>query len=70
MSRGWNAVPLVVLILAVAQHSYLGLRVVVEDYLHDPLARIGLLLLLGFVHVLVAAAAVFAVLEVAFGALA
>ena len=32
MSRGWNAVPLIAFILAVAQHSYLGLRVVVEDY--------------------------------------
>ena len=67
MSRGWNAVPLVGLILAAARHSYLGLRVVVEDYVHGPALRIGTLLLLGFAHMLVAAAAVFAVLDVAFG---
>lgn len=70
MSSGWNAVPLIVLILVVAQHSYLGLRVVVEDYVHDPGTRIGILLLLRFAHLLMAAAGVFAVFEVPFGVLA
>jgi succinate dehydrogenase / fumarate reductase, membrane anchor subunit len=70
MSRGWNAVPLGALILVVAQHSYLGLRVVVEDYVHNPGARIAILLLLQFLHVLVAAGTVFAVFKVALGALA
>ena len=67
MGHGWNAVPLVGLILAAARHSYLGLRVVVEDYVHAPALRIGTLLLLSFAHMLVAAAAVFSVLDVAFG---
>lgn len=67
MSRGWNAVPLIVLILVAAQHSYLGLGVVLEDYLHHPGTRIGILLLLRFVHVFAAVGAVFAVLDVAFG---
>lgn len=70
MSRGWNTVPLVALILVAAQHSYLGLRVVVEDYVHNPDRRIAILLLLRFVHTLVAAAAVIAVFEVAFGGVA
>jgi succinate dehydrogenase / fumarate reductase membrane anchor subunit len=67
MSRGWNTVPLVALILVAAQHSYLGLRVVVEDYVHHPARRIATLLLLRFAHVLIAAAGVFGVFEVAFG---
>ena len=67
MGHGWNILPLVALILAVAQHSYLGLRVVVEDYVHHPARRIATLLLLRFAHMLVAAAGVFGVFEVAFG---
>ena len=67
MNHGWNAVLLVVLILVIAQHSYLGVRVVVEDYVHPPGARIATLLVLQFAHVLIASAGVFAILKVAFG---
>jgi succinate dehydrogenase / fumarate reductase membrane anchor subunit len=67
MRHGWNVVLLIALILVVAQHSYLGLRVVVEDYVHHPARRIATLLLLRFAHVLIAAAGVFGVFEVAFG---
>lgn len=67
MSHGWNVVLLVALILAVAQHSYLGLRVVVEDYVHHPARRIATLLLFRFAHMLIAAAGVFGVFAVAFG---
>lgn len=64
--NGWNAVPLVALILAATQLSYLGLSVVVQDYMHDPDKRIATLLVLRFVHMLLAAAGVFAVFEAAF----
>jgi succinate dehydrogenase / fumarate reductase membrane anchor subunit len=67
MNHGWNAVLLVALVLAIAQHSYLGVRVVVEDYVHPPGARIVALLVLQFAHVLIAAAGVFAVLKIALG---
>ena len=70
MSSGWNAVPLIVLMLVVSQHSYLGLRVVVEDYVHEPGTRIGILYFLRFAHLVVTAAGVFAVFEVLFGVLA
>jgi succinate dehydrogenase / fumarate reductase membrane anchor subunit len=70
MNHTWNAVLLVALVLVVAQHSYLGVRVVVEDYVHHPGARILTLLAFQFAHVLIAAAGVFAVLKVAFGAYA
>ena len=70
MSRGWNALLLIAFIIVVAHHSYLGLCVVLEDYVHDAGARIGVLLLLRFAHVLMAAAAVFAVLDAVFGVIA
>jgi succinate dehydrogenase / fumarate reductase membrane anchor subunit len=50
-----------------AWHSQLGVRVVVEDYVHGNGVRTLTLVLLTFVHVLAAAAGVFAVLRVAFG---
>jgi succinate dehydrogenase / fumarate reductase membrane anchor subunit len=67
ISRSWNAVLLVSLVLLVARHSYLGVRVVVEDYIRPPGARIVTLLLFNFAHVIIAAAGVFAILKVAFG---
>ena len=67
MGRGWHAAGLSALILAAAQHNYLGLRVVSEDYVHNVNARIAILLLLRFALTLLAAAGVFAVLEGAFG---
>jgi succinate dehydrogenase / fumarate reductase membrane anchor subunit len=40
----------------------------VEDYVHGPGARTLTLVLVGFAHVLLAAAGVFAILKIAFGA--
>ncbi|HEX4388694.1 MAG TPA: succinate dehydrogenase, hydrophobic membrane anchor protein [Steroidobacteraceae bacterium] len=67
MGQSWTALLLILLVLVGAWHSQLGVRVIVEDYVHHPGAKTLTLVLLGFVHVLVAAAGVFAVLKVAFG---
>jgi len=67
INHGWNAVLLVTLILVIAQHSYLGVRVVVEDYVHPPGVRMVTLLVLQFAHVLIAVMGVLAVLKVALG---
>lgn len=65
IGRGWNAVFLILLVLAVAWHSQLGVQVVIEDYVHGKGAKtIGLLANL-FAHVLVGAAGVFAVVRLA-----
>ena len=68
MSQSWTALLLILLVLTAAWHSQLGVRVVVEDYVHGTGARTLTLVVLGFAHVLLAAAGVFAVLKVAFGA--
>ena len=65
MTRSWNAILLPALVLVVARHSYLGVRVVVEDYVHSPGTRTVTLLVLGCAHALLAAGGVLAVLKVA-----
>jgi succinate dehydrogenase / fumarate reductase membrane anchor subunit len=68
MSQSSTALLLILLVLVGAWHSQLGVRVVVEDYVHGTGARTLSLVLIGFAHVLLAAAGMFAVLKVAFGA--
>jgi succinate dehydrogenase / fumarate reductase membrane anchor subunit len=67
MGQAWTALLLVLFVLTAAWHSKLGLQVIVEDYVHGAGAKTLLLVLSAFIHVLAAAAAVFAVLKVAFG---
>jgi succinate dehydrogenase / fumarate reductase membrane anchor subunit len=66
MSQSWTALLLILLVLVATWHSQLGVRVVVEDYVHGG-AKTLTLVILTFVHALVAVAGVFAVLKVAFG---
>jgi succinate dehydrogenase / fumarate reductase membrane anchor subunit len=67
LRQSWSALLLILLVLTASWHSQLGVRVVVEDYVHDTGLRTVLLALLSFAHVLLAAAAVLAVLRVALG---
>jgi succinate dehydrogenase / fumarate reductase membrane anchor subunit len=67
ISNPLNAV-LMVLTLAISfQHMHSGLRVVVEDYIHETVAKSLLLLLNLFVCGLAGALAVFSILKVALG---
>lgn len=67
MGQLWTAVFLILLVLTAAWHSQLGVRVVVEDYVHGSGARALVLTLATFFHVLVATAGVLAILKVALG---
>ena len=65
-----NAV-LTILLLAIGfMHMHAGMRVIVEDYFHTKLNKSALLLLNVFACGLAAAFSIFAVLKVAFGAVA
>ena len=66
MAQTWTALLLILFILVATWHSQLGVRVVVEDYVHGG-AKTLTLVLITFIHTLVAAAGVFAVAKVAFG---
>ncbi len=63
-----NGILLSVLSVVVAFHSYLGIQVIVEDYVHSSGIKIAALLMLKFTHVLVAITAVYAILEIGFSA--
>jgi succinate dehydrogenase / fumarate reductase membrane anchor subunit len=66
MAASWHPVLLCLTILVMAWHSALGVQVVIEDYVHGKLTRTVTLLLVDFIHVLAAAAGLYAVLHVAF----
>ncbi len=66
IAAGWNPVWLTLTVLLAAWHSWQGVQVVVEDYVHGFAAKTLLLLLSAFAHALVAASGVYAILHVAF----
>jgi succinate dehydrogenase / fumarate reductase membrane anchor subunit len=63
----WTATLLSVFILTASWHSRLGVQVIIEDYVHDQGLKTTSLVLSGFVHIILAAFGVFAVLRIAFG---
>ena len=64
----WNGVLLMLLSVTLAYHSYLGVQVVVEDYVHAPGIKVVSLMLSRFAHLFVAVAAVYAIVRVGIGA--
>jgi succinate dehydrogenase / fumarate reductase membrane anchor subunit len=65
VSQSWTALLLILFIAIGTWHSKLGVQVVVEDYVHGGAKTLSLIIST-FAHTLVAAAAIFAVLKVAF----
>lgn len=63
-----NAILLILLAATLAYHSFLGVQVVIEDYVHAHGIKVLLLLLSRFVHVLVAVASVYAILRIGISA--
>jgi succinate dehydrogenase / fumarate reductase membrane anchor subunit len=66
IGAGWNAVWLSLLVLLSAWHSWLGVQMVVEDYMHSFAVKSTTLLLSTFVHALLAISGVYAVLRAVF----
>ena len=73
--RGWLGAPLHGLLMALwvvvaAFHSWLGVTVVIEDYVPQKTRKVTALLVSQFVHLAAGAGALFAVLKVALGSAA
>jgi succinate dehydrogenase / fumarate reductase, membrane anchor subunit len=67
LMRPAHALLTVLFIAVTAHHSWLGVTVVVEDYIPRKAVKMAVLLALQALHVVCAAGAIFAVLKVAFG---
>ncbi|HET7651056.1 MAG TPA: succinate dehydrogenase, hydrophobic membrane anchor protein [Gammaproteobacteria bacterium] len=71
-ARTWMHAPLVAVLLVIFigtafYHAYLGLQMVIEDYVHGAWSKFGSLIVIKFICVLVALSGIFAVLRIAFG---
>jgi succinate dehydrogenase / fumarate reductase membrane anchor subunit len=62
-----NTVLLVTFLFSMFYHAYLGLQVVIEDYVHTEAVKLATLLAMKFLLILLGAAAILAVLRIAFG---
>jgi succinate dehydrogenase / fumarate reductase membrane anchor subunit len=67
MASPWHALPLAFLLSVGLYHGQLGMRVVIEDYIHKPATKNVLLILSLFACWLGAAIGDFSILKVAFG---
>ncbi len=67
MRSGWTALPLVLFAALAAWHSELGIRVIIEDYVHEVGAKTIALALSACIHVVIGVASVLAVLRIALG---
>ena len=68
LGSAWGAVPMALFVIAAFKHGLDGLKVVVDDYVHDDGNRIGLHFALTMLAIAGAAASLFALAKIALGA--
>ena len=60
----WHAALAALALLSMLWHSYLGIEVIIEDYVHTPGRERALRILSGALHLVAAAAGLFGLLEI------
>lgn len=70
LGSAWGAIPMALFIVTAFKHGLDGLKVAVDDYVHDEGTRVGLHFLLSMAAVAGAAVALFALAKIALGAAA
>lgn len=68
IAKPLNAILLSLLCLTLAHHSWLGVQVVIEDYVHAVGAKLTLLIGSRFLHIFIAVATIYSVLRIGFSA--
>ena len=68
LSSAWGAIPMALLVMTAFKHGLDGLKVVVDDYVHDEGTRIGLHYFLAMAAIAGASVALFALARIVFGA--
>ena len=68
ISQPFHAVLLMLLAVTMAYHSWLGVQVVIEDYVHSHWLRLASLIFSRFAHIFFAVVALFAILKLGIGA--
>ncbi len=67
ITQPWNGVLLALVCASFAWHSYLGVQVVIEDYVHEPAIKVISLMASRFAHLLAGFACVYAVIRIGLG---
>lgn len=68
LSSAWSAIPMALLVITAFKHGLDGLKVAVDDYVHDEGTRIGLHYFLAMAAIAGASVALFALAKIVFGA--
>ncbi len=70
LGSAWGAIPMTLLVVTAFKHGLGGLKVAVDDYVHDEGNRIGVHFALNMAAIAGAAIALFALAKIVFGAAA
>lgn len=68
LGSAWGAIPMALLIITAFKHGLDGLKVAVDDYVHDGGNRIGVHFALNMIAIAGAAISLFALAKIVFGA--